>query len=362
MEELGILAVSSGISAITFPLVLASIQQFVFLPVRICAHNLLAPVAGLVAVSLAGMCASSTFLMIAHCNFQNLGDSFRKGNGFSKLFKNLQSALTDKLQSLQAKAVESRQVEDLSIFVWDSAKVLLDRNTAISVLTTLLVFKTLGGEFNRVCPSHVFFAGAFAFKSIPATRFKYATEQQKYVVDRIGNEGYYCQVSLYSITSGRKFGCHTCGGPQIHPLRFIADHQPPSKYAQTTNVIFLPQCSKCSNLQGGVANTAATIWEGGIKAIVTHSFRLRLYHLWLPIGSVFILYSERHAMKGNANMYPKYESEDLGFSEKDTWDGKVRKRTKVNLGSLVSKHQELEYAKAQRYNYIIKKVSGNHNK
>ena len=148
--------------------------------------------------------------------------------------------------------------------------------TSLGALSAVVNFRMLGGRFTAVCPSHLLFTGAHAVESIPARRHIHATPAEKRVVNAFGS----------------RYGCHTCGTRS--PTSFIADHQPPSKFAADApkeRVKFLPHCGKCSSKQGGMARSAARLqWSGGGRAFLrTHGTALRAYHLWVPLAPAMAL-------------------------------------------------------------------------
>ena len=113
----------------------------------------------------------------------------------------------------------------------------------------LLYRLALGGRFGAVAPSDVRLPGAFAgpqrYWSIP-TGVDYASASERALIQKLG----------------RRHGCHTCG-TRRSSTKFIADHQPPNKYAKRENAwrawvpmlrpvrqSYYAQCEPCSHLQG----------------------------------------------------------------------------------------------------------------
>lgn len=119
----------------------------------------------------------------------------------------------------------------------------IDANcVAATGLATALLFRITGGRFRRLCPSHLHFEGAFANKSLPAKGSNYLQGTKKR--DEL-------------IALGRKDGCHTCGVKSSEC--WIADHQPPNALVkQGQKQRFFPQCSTCSNMQGGTLSAKLT--------------------------------------------------------------------------------------------------------
>ena len=56
---------------------------------------------------------------------------------------------------------------------------------------------------------------------------------------------------------GRRQGCHTCGRRGIR-RKYIADHQPPSKFAVETPQRFYPQCAPCKSWLGLILTSCCT--------------------------------------------------------------------------------------------------------
>ena len=254
------LLASAAVGAITFPSLLAFSQTAIFKPLRITAASRLSPVFGAVSVTLAGFAASFSAIKACSLVQNSLGDTNGRGETNSKNI----SFSTPEL--------------------------------VISTVSSVVVFRALGGRFSSVLPSHLFHPGAFARERIPAIRgFQLANLSEKNLIRDYG----------------RKYGCHTCGKKKVSS--FVSDHQPPSHLLRNGNSspnggtspstangkamlnseassgnggnenavvrqFFYPQCFRCSSSQGGYLNSGKTA-----KAIVTHPFSLRLYHAFLPI-------------------------------------------------------------------------------
>lgn len=151
------------------------------------------------------------------------------------------------------------------------------KHVFLSTVSGVLMFRALGGRFERVLPSNLLRPGAFAADWIPAKmEVKYASSAQKEMVQALG----------------KKHGCHTCGTKSAE--KFIADHQPPSRLignhygtlSQPNSLMqrFYPQCKQCSTMQGGLlAGKTADTAVSQSMAIRTHGSSLRLYHAFLPL-------------------------------------------------------------------------------
>jgi hypothetical protein len=128
------------------------------------------------------------------------------------------------------------------------------------------------GAFRRVCPSHLHHVGAFGYESLPAGR-SYKTLQQAAMIDAIGH----------------RRGCHTCGNKRLRT--FHGDHQPPRSLNQA-RMRFYPQCTSCSNQQGG---TLALAQARGtpLAPKQTHQLHHRSTWLaaryWLPMPAALAL-------------------------------------------------------------------------
>ena len=112
----------------------------------------------------------------------------------------------------------SRDVPQLSLV----NKTVHDEPAAIisGALFTMILFRGLGGRFTSTLPSDARRMGAFAHEQeawAMSTGTQYASSAERVTIRKIG----------------KAFGCHTCGTRQ--PSRFIADHQPPNKWAKREN-------------------------------------------------------------------------------------------------------------------------------
>ena len=251
---------SAAAGAVAFPSVLAFAQVAVFKPLRITVASRLSPVFGAFSISLAGFTASLS--AIKACSL-------------------IQESLQD-----GAKEAET-----------DSKKITFSApELVISTVSSVVIFRALGGRFSSVLPSHLFHPGAFARERIPAVRgYQLANVSEKNLIRDIG----------------KRYGCHTCGKKQVSS--FVCDHQPPSHLLKNCNStsstssvaeaagkvkvevegpssngggnnggvvrqFFYPQCYKCSTMQGGTLNGGNTS-----KAIISHPLSLRAYHAFLPV-------------------------------------------------------------------------------
>lgn len=217
------LTVSTAVGAATFPLVLGLAQSTVFRPLGVtCARGVVPSLLGGASICLAGGVASLT---VATANS----------------WSHVQGSPGDKSQSRTVALTPS--------------------DLLVSTVSSVLIFRALGGRFTSVLPSSLLRPGAFAREWLPAKGPDYATQGQKNLIQAYG----------------RKYGCHSCG--KRWPSHFVADHQPPSSTLKNslTQQFFFPQCPRCSNIQGSF------VGGSGSKFIRTHPFSLRLYHLFLPV-------------------------------------------------------------------------------
>jgi hypothetical protein len=171
----------------------------------------------------------------------------------------------------------------------------------IGLLTYKTVFRS---NFMSLSPSSYTARGSFARRGIPiitatssspprsssilSSSFNYATKSQRDTLDKIG----------------RRFGCHTCGSrllfnklPNTKKIIFHGDHIPPVSVAKQINnrwynrklgrIVpqrFYPQCTKCSNKQGGLLSRAVNAGHknlhvvGGGSESYFHGWRMRLGH------------------------------------------------------------------------------------
>ena len=260
------LLATTAVGAVTFPTVLALSQSAIFKPLRITCASRLAPVFGGLSVSLAGFTASFAAIKA----YSLIQDSLRLRG------ENGDNSHTGKPLSFSTPEL------------------------VISTVSSVVIFRALGGRFSSVLPSHLFHPGAFAVERVPALRGQQPAVASEKVLIR---------------EYGRKYGCHSCGRKRVNMM--VCDHQPPSYILRKDNnfssstfsstitgsernaagevkadlpspgsaengakvkQFFYPQCYECSSMQGGLLN-------GGpqSKLIITHPFSLRLYHLFLPL-------------------------------------------------------------------------------
>ena len=146
------------------------------------------------------------------------------------------------------------------------------RDLLLSSVSSVVIFRALGGRFGSVLPSHLLRPGAFAREWIPASRgMQYANEHEREIIQLLG----------------KQHGCHSCGRRRVS--NFVCDHQPPTKLiteseAGMLSQRFYPQCNRCSQQQGGVLNGNGRLSP---KAICTHPFSLRPYHTFIPLPLLF---------------------------------------------------------------------------
>ena len=214
---------SAAVGAVAFPSLLALAQTTVFKPLRITVASRLAPVFGAASVSAAGFAASLAAIKACSLIQNSLGDGSKPGEGN---FREI-SFSTPEL--------------------------------VVSTISSVVIFRALGGRFSSVLPSHLFHPGAFARERIPAVRgLKLANSSEKSLIRDYG----------------RRYGCHMCGKKRVDSRGFVSDHQPPSHLVRNSNSsgasageitdsssdgslvrqFFYPQCYRCSSLQGGFLN------------------------------------------------------------------------------------------------------------
>ena len=255
------LLATTAVGAVTFPTIMVLAQTTIFKPLRITCADRLAPIFGGLSVSLVGFTVS--FAAIKACSL--VQDSLNDANSDNAGARNVLSFSTPEL--------------------------------VISTVSSVVIFRALGGRFLSVLPSHLFHPGAFAVERVPAL----CGQQAAVTTEKVFIRDY-----------SRRYGCHTCGKKQVK--MFVCDHQPPSHLLRKTNSsstavsgersaagevkvnvmsssnangtengatvkqFFYPQCYDCSSMQGGLLN-------GGnqSRTIITHPFSLRLYHVFLPV-------------------------------------------------------------------------------
>eukprot|EP00164_Ancoracysta_twista_P007447 GFYU01010573.1.p1 GENE.GFYU01010573.1~~GFYU01010573.1.p1 ORF type:complete len:314 (-),score=45.76 GFYU01010573.1:327-1268(-) len=129
-----------------------------------------------------------------------------------------------------------------------------------TVVASVVTFRLVGGRFRGMCASDLFHYGSYARRSIPAPSQAYATTTERVAITSLG----------------RMHGCHTCG--KQFGTEFIADHQPPNKYATlSTKQVFLPHCVSCSQRQSTACAT-------DVRTLLTpYWLAFRLYHVWCPL-------------------------------------------------------------------------------
>ena len=142
----------STLGGITFPLCLGVLQKGLFRPLRITSNlRIIGSICGGISVIIAGTTASIVFLSSV------------------LLLKEIKlssvKTLTQKLHSL---------MPNKTIAIAVSSK-----DIPVCGVTSLVVFKLLGGRVRSVLPSNLMHPGAFARRSIPAKGKKYASDGVK---------------------------------------------------------------------------------------------------------------------------------------------------------------------------------------
>jgi hypothetical protein len=125
-------------------------------------------------------------------------------------------------------------------------------------LTSVVVFRSLGGRLRSLAPSDLFRSGGFARDSLPGEYKVFANDAQRAQLQQMGS----------------RHGCHSCGrrrkialewrrtgggsGLRLWPrgkwrvgVQFHGDHVPPNflSNSATTKQRLFPQCSDCSGKQ-----------------------------------------------------------------------------------------------------------------
>jgi len=177
----------------------------------------------------------------------------------------------------------------------------------IGIITYKTMFRS---NFMSLSPSSYTARGSFATKGIPIptsslssssrsssiipSSFNYATKSQRDILHKIGT----------------RYGCHTCGSRLLFhrkqrllptaqkKIMFHGDHIPPvsvakqinnrwynRKLGRTVAQRFYPQCTNCSNKQGGLLSRAVNAGHGNLHAVgggsesYFHGWRMRMGHL-----------------------------------------------------------------------------------
>jgi len=219
-------AVSALAGALAFPSVLASAQVLIFKPLQLThSPSLTASLYGGLAVVAAGTTASIA---------------------------------TAKAFSLLKEATPNTVAPSIST-----------RDILLSALSSVVVYRALGGRYRAVLPSNLLRPGAFAADWIPAST-GYASGSEKNLIQAIG----------------KRYGCHSCGARRVKS--FISDHQPPTKLFNSSGDMlsqrFYPHCSRCSAQQGGVLSKSNA---KNPRSIINHFSSIRVHHLFLPMPFLF---------------------------------------------------------------------------
>ena len=219
--------VGAGAGAVTFPVVLGINQLLILKPLRIATHLPALVTATIGGLSITSAAVSASYAVITAYSLA--------GPFVSPLRRDTSNNMRINVPELIA-----------------------------SSLVSVALFRSLGGRFSSVIPSHLAAPGAFARQWIPAYSNKYATDSEKAIIQEIG----------------RKYGCHSCG-KRYSVSKFVSDHQPPTGTLPYGGGVqrFYPQCDRCSGLQGGLVSCT----KASAKSLVTHFTSLRAYHFFLPV-------------------------------------------------------------------------------
>ncbi|XP_019857101.1 PREDICTED: uncharacterized protein LOC109585453 [Amphimedon queenslandica] len=182
-----------------------------------------------------------------------------------------------------------------------------------SSLVSVALFRSLGGKFCSVVPSHLANPGAFARQWIPAYSNKYATSSEKVLIQEIG----------------KKYGCHTCGKRQS-VTKFVCDHQPPTSTLPHGGGVqrFYPQCDKCSGLQGGLVTNN----KPNPKSLVTHITSLRAYHFFLPVPLAFGYLKSLSPIETRVITKEIINERDIVVSSGNSSDLELKKKVEISPG------------------------------
>eukprot|EP01147_Barroeca_monosierra_P008902 gene8902-1246_t len=263
---------------LTFPGTLGLLQKAIMVPLRIRAHQrFIGTIAGCFAVSTAGVVSTIAYQR-AHSSYNQLEEFVQKLTSSSS-FPSKATLILDAVVCRAQKAAEycahiphtcRTAVEEIrhmseNPVLYGQGMIHSGwfKRTSIIVASTLGVFFFLGGRPRRVLPSSLWHKGAFSFEGLPAYGANYATPAQRTMLCKMG----------------RIQGCHTCGTRSSKV--YHGDHVPPNKLANGKEQVFLPQCTRCSNLQGPSVRS-------GQRLAITHATTFRRYHMWFPL-SPFLL-------------------------------------------------------------------------
>eukprot|EP00056_Hartaetosiga_gracilis_P007508 m.109070 g.109070 ORF g.109070 m.109070 type:complete len:382 (-) comp12725_c0_seq1:1305-2450(-) len=304
MVEFGVFVCGCVGGAVTFPVALRAIRQRVMLPLRVRAHHrVLGTLIGSMAVITSGFASGIVYNLIIRNNDNILsikdkiltsnwsdtttdsgngqqygelspvkkGGELTKGNSTFQWLQSAVDGLLPQQQQQQPSSVDDNNIKNKNgagqrIKEFDTLYA-QEQILELTILagTTLGLYLMLGGRPRRECPSCLWSPGAFAVESMPANRFKYATNGQKKVLQALG----------------KKYGCHSCG--TRNATLYHGDHIPPSKVPNEKPRVFLPQCPTCSARQGVSVKQL-------VKAATSHVWRLQSHHLWVPIGPILVSY------------------------------------------------------------------------
>ena len=201
------------VSAVAFPVFLATLQRRVWSPLRVSSNQrLLANVCGLISVCCAGV--GSTVVLKSTAELTCLYTRNKKD--FNVLITNTQAWLLEKMRFIGNVTPDNLSII-LEQFKYDALGMLPNGpfvlcndyhrvcafaricilkypDFIVNATCSALVFKALGGKFKSVMPSDLFYPGAFGFTkgSLQAKGSEYASSAQKALLDTFGKKyGYY---------------------------------------------------------------------------------------------------------------------------------------------------------------------------
>lgn len=276
------------VGALSFPATLAVAQAAIFKPLRL-------------------TCSQRSWLVSVYGGLSVCAAGFLASLATAKTFSLMQTALPSQKN-------DSKQ----------TAPTIRASDIIISSLSSVVVFRALGGRFSSVLPSHLLRPGAFAREWVPALRgSQYAGNREKDIIQRLG----------------KRYGCHSCGTKRV--LNYICDHQPPTKFVmqnETNGTSFLqqfyPQCNKCSLLQGGLLNGQGTNLSNS-KFVRIHPLSLRLYHAFFPLP-IALAYLRRGTTDACSNESTRMDDSDGSKDVQNSAKVEDTKDKAVQAGSISS--------------------------
>lgn len=154
-------AISSGLSIITFPFCLAALQSGIFRPLRMTSNiRVVGSVCGGISVLISGSASSLAFL-----------------------------SSTVLLKEVKDNSFKVSVEKFLSFVPADRCSISISacfKDIPVYGFTSLFVFKLLGGKFRSVLPSNLIYPGAFAKGYIPAKGQNYASNAVKQKLTLLG--------------------------------------------------------------------------------------------------------------------------------------------------------------------------------